>query len=244
MPEGPSLLILKEKIKALKLEGHTVEAASGNADVDMDRLPGKKVTGIKTWGKHFLICLENLTIRIHLMMFGTYLINESKKTPLKLRLVINDTEINFYTCVVKLIEGDLDLAYDWAADIMADQWDLAAAIKKMKAEDQNLICDALLDQDIFSGVGNIIKNEALYRARVHPISKISDLPTKKLKEIANEARDYSFDFLKWRKAGTLSKHWEVYSKKICPLGHKIEKINVGKNKRSSFVCPVCQKNYS
>ncbi|HRO68823.1 MAG TPA: hypothetical protein PK951_00545 [Chitinophagaceae bacterium] len=42
-----------------------------------------------------------------------------------------------------------------------------------------MVCDALLDQEIFSGVGNIIKNEVLYRIRVHPESLIGDIPLKK-----------------------------------------------------------------
>ncbi|MER3465444.1 MAG: endonuclease, partial [Chitinophagaceae bacterium] len=39
-----------------------------------------------------------------------------------------------------------------------------------------MVNDALLDQEIFSGVGNIIKNEVLYRIEVHPLSTIGALP--------------------------------------------------------------------
>ena len=244
MPEGPSLLILKEKINELHLEGQTIESASGSAEIDLEKIIGKKINTIKTWGKHFLICMPDLTIRIHLMMFGTYLINERKSTPLKLSLAISDTELNFYTCVVKLIEGDINKVYDWDADIMSDTWNQSNAIKKIQAEGKAFICDLLLDQNIFSGVGNIIKNEALYRARIHPLSTTANLPLSKLKLLIMETRAYSFDFLKWRKQGTLSRHWEVYNRKTCPQGHPIEKINIGKNKRSSFVCIVCQQKYS
>jgi len=244
MPEGPSILILKEKLEKLNLKGDTILETSGNAKIDYDKINHKKLVTYKTWGKHFLICLEDITIRIHLMMFGTYTINERKTTPLKLRLAFDDTELNFYTCVVKLIEGDIDKVYDWSADIMSDTWSTPKAVKKLEHFPDSLICDLLLDQDIFAGVGNIIKNEALYRARIHPGSLIKKIPKAKLKELFKEARAYSFDFFKWRKEGTLTKHWEVYSKKKCPKGHDVEKLNIGKAKRGSFVCSTCQKLYA
>jgi endonuclease-8 len=243
MPEGPSILILKEKLESLNLKGHTIVEAAGNATIDFDRILDKKVITFKSWGKHLLICLEDVSIRIHLMMFGTYLINDRKSTPLKLRLSFNDTELNFYTCVVKLIEGDLKKVYDWSADIMSDAWSTVKAIKKIKEQPESLICDVLLEQHIFAGLGNIIKNEALYRARIHPASVVAQIPPAKLKELVKEARAYSFDFFTWRKEGTLTRHWEVYSKKICPYGHAVKKINPGKSKRGSYVCEVCQKRY-
>lgn len=55
-----------------------------------------------------------------------------------------------------------------------------------------MVCDALLDQQIFSGVGNIIKNKVLFRIRVHPESVVTKLPPSKLNELVKEAKVYSF----------------------------------------------------
>ena len=41
---------------------------------------------------------------------------------------------------------------------MADEWDPAAARRKLRAQPDALVCDELLDQDVFGGVGNIIKS--------------------------------------------------------------------------------------
>jgi endonuclease-8 len=244
MPEGPSILILKEKLEALHLKGDIIIGTGGNAKVDFNKIEDKKLVTFKTWGKHFLICLEDITIRIHLMMFGTYTINERKTTPLKLRLVFDDTELNFYTCVIKLIEGDLDKVYDWSADIMSEKWSTPKALIKLKKYPESMICELLLDQEIFSGVGNIIKNEALYRAKVHPGSLVGHIPDKTLKQLIKEVTDYSFDFFKWRKEGTLNKHWEVYTQKKCAHGHPVKKLMIGKNKRGSYTCEICQKLYA
>lgn len=128
---------------------------------------------------------------------------------------------------------------------MSDKWDPKAARKKLKAMPATLVCDALLDQSIFSGSGNIIKNEVLYRIRVHPLSKTGALPSKKLTELINEVRKYSFDFLEWKKAYVLKKHWLAHTKKICTRCKRpILKEYLGRTNRRTFFCPFCQERYA
>src|SRR5438045_5465835 len=105
---------------------------------------------------------------------------------------------------------------------MNDAWSPAKAKKKLKEIPGMLVADALLDQNIFAGVGNIIKNEVLFRIRVHPKTKLGNLPPKKLTELIKEARQYSFDFLEWKKQYILKKNWLAHTKRICPRdGSKI-----------------------
>ncbi|MGQ2981953.1 DNA-formamidopyrimidine glycosylase family protein [Flavobacterium sp.] len=243
MPEGPSIIIAKEAID--RFENHVVLSASGNAAIDMERLEHKKLMEIRTWGKHLLLCFSGFTVRIHFLMFGTYLIDEHKTTPLKLRLTFKSGELNFYTSNIKVLEGDVNDHYDWSADVMNESWNAKKAKTKLKEMPNTMICDALLDQDVFAGVGNIIKNEALFRARVHPRSEVGKIPAKKLAELIDEASAYTFDFLKWKKKGELKKHWEAYTKKKCPrCDLPIKKEYTGTNKRRSFFCDNCQKSYS
>ena len=243
MPEGPSIVILKEAVQAFK--GKKVVAASGAAKIDMDRLVNQKIVDFKTWGKHFLICFKGFTIRIHLLMFGKYTINEKINREPKLSLIFDKGELHFYTCSVVEIDEPLDEVYDWSADIMSDNWDAKATRKKLKAQPGTLICDALLDQNIFAGSGNIIKNEVLYRTKVHPASLIGDIPPRKLTEIINETNSYAFDFLAWKKDNVLKKNWLAYTKKKCPRdGGALEKEYSGKTKRRTFYCNTCQVNYS
>ena len=99
---------------------------------------------------------------------------------------------------------------------MNDGWSTAKAKRKLKLAPKMLVCDALLDQQIFAGVGNIIKNEVLFRIYVHPKSQVGNLPTKQLNLLIKEARNYSFDFLEWKKKYVLKKHWLAHTKKTCP----------------------------
>jgi endonuclease-8 len=242
MPEGPSLVIAREEM--LPFIGKKVIAVSGNSKTDKGRILNKKLLDIKTWGKHLLLCFDRFTIRIHFLMFGKYLVNARREGDARLSMQFKEGEINLYTCSVKFIEEPLDEIYDWAADVLSDAWDPKAAKKKLNAIPNTMVTDALLDQTIFSGVGNIIKNEVLYRIKVHPKSKVGALPTKQLNELIKEARNYSFDFLKWKKEYTLRKHWLAHTKKACSRdGDKVIKEYLGKTQRRTFFCNTCQVLY-
>lgn len=244
MPEGPSIVILREL--AEPFAGKTIAHASGNSKtIDMAALEGQPLLQVASWGKHFLLRLPTLSLRIHFLLFGSYRINERKDAVPRLQLTFDDgDELNFYACSIKPIDADLDAVYDWRGDVMNAQWDAALARKKLRARPDMLVCDALLDQDIFAGVGNIIKNEVLFRIRVHPLSAIGALPAPKLRALVQEARQYSFDFLEWKKAYTLKAHWLAHAKKICPRCHiALHKASLGKTQRRSFFCTRCQKQY-
>jgi endonuclease-8 len=177
-------------------------------------------------------------------MFGKYLVNAKRQGDPRLSMQFKNGEINLYTCSVKFIEESLNEIYDWSADVLSDVWDPKAAKKKLKAVPNMMVTDALLDQTIFAGVGNIIKNEVLYRIKVHPKSKVGALPTKQLNDLIKEARNYSFDFLKWKKEYTLRKHWLAHTKKTCSRdGDKIVKEYLGKTQRRTFFCNTCQVLY-
>jgi endonuclease-8 len=178
------------------------------------------------------------------MLFGSYKINDQKDRVPQLRLIFDEGEINFYACSVKILEEDLDELYDWTSDVMNDLWNPKAAKEKLKEVPDMLVCDALLNQKIFAGVGNIIKNEVLFRTRIHPESKIGNLPPKKINELIKEARNYSFDFLEWKKQYVLRKHWLAHTKKICPRCElPFVKKHLGKTNRRSFFCNNCQVLY-
>ena len=243
MPEGPSLVILKEELQPFK--GKKIIAVSGNSKENIKQLEGQKIIDFKTWGKHFLIYFKKTTLRIHFLLFGKYTINERREVPARLSLQFAKGEINFYSCSVKFITEPLDQVYDFTADVMNDEWDAKAARKKLIEKGNMLVCDALLDQQIFSGVGNIIKNEVLYRIKLHPETTVKNLPKKKLNELIKEARNYSFDFLKWKKEYTLRKHWLAHTKKTCSRdGSPIVKKYLGKTNRRTFYCETCQVNYN
>jgi endonuclease-8 len=243
MPEGPSIVILKEL--AAGFAGKKIMRVEGNSKIDQSRLLNQRVCAVRSWGKHFLLEFSGFSLRVHFLLFGSYRINERKDSPPRLSLgFARGQELNFYACSVQYIEGELDDTYDWSADVMSDAWNPAAARKKLQAMPDTLACDALLDQNVFAGSGNIIKNEVLFRIRLHPLSAIGALPSRKLTELIEQTRQYSFDFLEWKKAFVLRQHWLAHTKSICPrCDIKFSRAHLGKTNRRSFFCERCQKKY-
>jgi len=243
VPEGPSIVILREE--AQRIVGRRVVGVEGNARIDQERLLGARIVALRSWGKHFLIETGAVSLRIHLLMWGSYRIDERKDGVVpRLGLRFRRGEFNVYSCSVRFIDAPLDEVYDWSADVMADAWDPAAARRKLRAMPETLVCDALLDQNVFAGVGNIIKNEVLFRIRVHPLSRVGALPPRKLAQLVDEARRYSFDFLAWKKAFVLRKHWLAHTKRICPrCAIPFVKAHLGATDRRSFFCERCQRRY-
>jgi endonuclease-8 len=145
---------------------------------------------------------------------------------------------------VRFLEGDPDDIYQWSADVMSEQWDAAQARKKLRTMPDTLVCDALLDQTVFAGVGNIIKNEVLFRIRLHPLTRVGALPARKLRDLVEQAHRYSFEFLDWKKAFVLKQHWLAHTRRICPRCHiPLLKAKLGRTNRRSFYCERCQIRY-
>jgi len=243
MPEGPSIVILREQ--AGPFTGRFIHAAEGNAKIELARLVGQRMLALRSFGKQFLIETPGLTVRVHLLMFGSYRINERADKPPRLLLRFARGELSFYACSVRLLEEPLDALYDWRTDVLSERWDPRLALKRLRALPATLVCDALLDQEIFAGVGNIIKNEVLFRIRVHPLSTVGALPATKLREMVREARQYSFDFLAWKKQYRLREHWLAHNKGVCPRDHvKYQRAYLGVRQRRSFFCELCQRRYT
>jgi endonuclease VIII len=242
--EGPSLVILSEELNGFV--GKTITDVTGNSKQDIERINGRKIEEIKSWGKHLLILFGDFTVRIHFLMFGSYRINEQKENRIpRLSLIFNEEEINFYSCSIQFIEQPLEKVYDWKLDLMSPQWDEKVVTKKVKASKERMICDVLMDQEIFGGLGNIMKNEVLFNTYLHPEALVENLPAKKIREVVKEARDYAFRFYEWKKAYELRKHWLIYKKRKCPRCNVPVQIRkTGTGGRRSYFCELCQRTFA
>lgn len=134
--------------------------------------------------------------------------------------------------------------FNWPADVMNAQWNEESVLQKLTQQPEQLIADALLDQENFSGLGNLIRNEVLYRAGIHPMSQVGAIRKYKLLQIVREARNYSLEFQRWKKEGVLQMYWSVHRKEKCakhdiPLKVKI----LGKAKQKAYYCEKCQTLY-
>lgn len=105
---------------------------------------------------------------------------------------------------------------------MSSRWDSKKALKALKIRQEEEIADVLLDQTIFSGVGNIIKNEVLFLVKIKPSTFVKDMSNSLLQKIVKITKEFSLQFYEWRKQFILKKHYKIYRKSLCPLcGEKV-----------------------
>jgi endonuclease-8 len=238
--EGPSLIILKEQLAPFT--GKKVKEVKGNTSIAKELIKGKKLIKVLSWGKHLLMQFDGLTLKTHFLMHGSYKINEEREGKMpRISFLFSNGFVNFYACSVKFLDNPLEEIYDWRTDVMSEEWDGKEVLKRIKARPEELVSDLLLDQDVFTGVGNIIKNEVLFNLKIHPLTKIKDLNSVKLKELMKEAVDYSWKFYEWRKIFQLKKNYRIYFKSVCPeCQTKSIREKTGKWSRWTFFCPSCQ----
>jgi endonuclease-8 len=247
--EGPSLHLAAEQLQPFA--GRRIESVSGNSRIGIERLSGLKVHEIFAWGKHLVFQFDTFALRVHFMLWGTFaatvkgtsVTGDYRRTgPPRLVLNFPNGEITIWAASVKFVEDPhAKAAYDFGADVMADEWDGRAALAKVRTFPRSEIADVLLDQAIFAGVGNIIKNEVLFRARVSPFAKVRNISDRKLRAIVADARTFSFRFLELRRIFSLRKNLEIYRRSVCPrCGGKVERRVHGQRARRSFFCVKCQ----
>ncbi|XP_063610366.1 endonuclease 8-like 3 isoform X1 [Penaeus indicus] len=265
MVEGPGCKLKGEKLKK-RAKGQIVKKISGNviekrnkaereAGSPFDVLVGMKLTDVKTLGKELFAIFENdACLRVHFLMAGSTRYNNEPKefgdgkseTP-RLKLFMTRDEVGFYDSAVEMRSAAECLAkYDELIDldICSPTFNAKRATDIILEHQDRLICDVILDQLILPGVGNIIKNEALFNAGINPNSKVKELSRELVSFLVKMNRDFTNIFYKCRKEGKdLRKHMNIYRKSKCPeCGGKVTKCKPGEYERATFFCPSCQTN--
>ena len=248
--EGPSIHLAAEQLRPFV--GRKVTRVTGNSRMGIERFRGKTVNDIFAWGKHLVFQFDAFALRVHFMLWGTFAATVKgasvtgdyrRAGPPRLVLTFPNGEITIWSASLKFVEeADATRDYDFTADIMSDRWDPKAAFLKSRACPRVEIADVLLDQGIFAGVGNIIKNEVLFRTRTSPFLPVGKISDRQLRTIVADARTFSLRFLELRRIFALRKNLEIYRRSVCPSCEgKVYRRVHGERGRRSFFCARCQK---
>ena len=248
--EGPSLFLAAEQLAPL--EGKKIKKIAGNTKMEKERILGKVILSIFSHGKYLYFQFDTFALRVHFLMYGSFeatvkgnSVTGDYKRAREPRLAFQCTPTNhveLFNCSLRFIESShaKDLC-DFTVDIMSPAWDSSQALTQVKCQPESEIADVLLDQSIFMGVGNIIKNEVLLLAHVSPLRKVNELSDTQLTDLIQITRDYVFQFYEWRKHFVLKKHYQVYRQSICKqCGSKVQRKKTGTRNRISFICPHCE----
>ncbi|XP_060699110.1 endonuclease 8-like 3 isoform X1 [Hemiscyllium ocellatum] len=261
MVEGPGCTLNGEKIRSRVKQGQRVVELRGslitqiNGSVSCQNgillLKGKVYTDVKTLGKELFIFFGLTTLRIHFGMHGSVCINSSGRrhkdgAAAVLEIQLTNDLISFFDSTVDVrntSECEQKLKLLEELDVCSARFSHSRAENELKQHGARMICDVLLDQTVFPGVGNIIKNESMFDSSLHPAVKIWRLSAEQIHHVVKVTHDFTILFYKCRKMGSaLYKHYKVYKRSSCgQCNGKITVCRLGENKRMTYFCPCCQK---
>jgi formamidopyrimidine-DNA glycosylase len=241
---------------------------------------GSTIEGLGRRGKYLLLGLDGgRTLVMHLRMTGNLvlvegddvldpsegrLLYQAERTTsakhLRARFVLDDGRELWFTDPRRFGEAflidDVDLEARWAGRVGVEPFSDAftpEALGAIAAGRTAPLKSFLLDQKGIAGVGNIYADEALYRARLHPLSPAGSMKPEHLEALRDavlaalqagiDAGGSSIDDYRDGRGekGTMQEKFLVHTREgqPCPSCEgEIVRIVVGG--RSTYFCPSCQ----
>lgn len=279
MPEGPEVTVIKDglrdaiKGKYIKNISFPVGSKFLKKSPDgytsfQESLP-LKVLDVKSKGKFIYIeCQNNWVIFCRLLMSGGWFYKQQPKhNHVQLEYLENKTQTQSvwfvdprHFCQIRFSNQPSDLKKELAkigTDLLnqADEIKSEDYLKTIRKHNNKTIAKVLMEQSIYSGIGNYLKSEILYQAKVSPHALIKNIPDNKITEILDISKEkikasYLAGGASVRnysdiegKEGKYSFVFKVYGKDKDPLGNKVKKEKT-KDGRTSHWVPEVQKSYS
>ena len=262
MAEGHLVARWAKRLDALAGEPFAaVELPTQYAD-RCPHLTGQHLVRTASHGKHLLLHLSTgETLHCHAMMFGSWQFGKpgmALRKPaerVRLRLRTRSHEAVFFSGpVVELLTPEQLATHPRLSllgpDILAEDFDRDEAWRLLTRFPDRQIGEAVLDQTVVAGIGNIYKSEALFLARIEPRSAVGGLPRAVLDRLWRTViplmrQGVSQGRMRTRlmsREGRDDRFW-VYQRRGKPCfrcGSTIERIKQGNPPRSSYLCPQCQ----
>lgn len=266
MPEGDTIYRSARRLeRALVGRVVTAASASGRRPVPaVERLSGQEVTAVDARGKHLLVWFgpSGWALHTHLRMSGSwhlYRPGERWGRPAPRAVVTVSVEewtaVCFDAPVCELLTAAQADRHPVLAqlgpDPFSDRFDLAEARCRLDAREAWTVADALLDQRVVAGVGNVFKSELLFLQGLHPHTRVG--------AVAPGARDRLLEtaaaLLRANGHGAAARtttrtggappgqRLHVYGRAGRPClrcGTPVRMLRQGVQARRTFWCPGCQ----
>ena len=272
MPEGDTIFRAARTLHRV-LAGKTIvrfeSAYPALNRVDEDRpLAGRTVESVTSRGKHLLMFFSgDLILHTHMRRNGSWHVyrpGEGWRRPARdMRLTLAATDVvavGFNIPVAEFLShAELERhpqLRQLGPDVASAQFDPAAIRQRIANAGAVAIADALLNQRIVAGIGNVLKSEILFVSGVDPFTRVDRLPDATIGRIADVSRrlmrmnvlerDATLSSAIGRRTtGSLNpsqKLW-VYGRGGQPCrkcGATIQSRTTGIDARLTYWCPSCQ----
>jgi len=198
---------------------------------------------VEAVGKNLLLHFEGgLVLRSHLRMTGRWRVEPrgARRTG-RPWLVLRGEEheaVLWNGPVLELERGRGRLAH-LGPDILEQPPDLDAMLRRLRAESgSRAVGDALLDQRLVAGIGNLWKAEALWEAGLSPWRRLDDVDDAELRAVLEAAHTLMRTALDGPRP---ARHVYRRAGRLCPrCGGVVRSAPQGENARTAYWCPDCQ----
>jgi endonuclease-8 len=239
MPEGDALHRAAARLKVLEGKVLSVETPHPRAQVLglAERLDGRRLERVEAIGKNLLFTFEGgAVLRSHLRMHGRWRVQPAGSAIVgKPWLVLRGGEWEAVQRNGPVLELTRRRLARLGPDIMADPPDLDGMVERFRRDNQGRrLGDALLDQRLVAGIGNMWKAETLFLVETSPWISLREISDDDLRRVLLTAHELM--------TGTRSRPF-VYRKvgRPCPrCATPIRSRPQGDNARMAYWCPACQ----
>lgn len=222
------------------------------------RIKGQEIQAVDRRAKYFVIKLSDYHLFIHLRMSGDLYIKEVGTVPQKHdrliltldpgkgKLVFNDTR-KFGR--VWLVQEPDQVIGGLGPEPLSEAFTAEMLYEGLQSRHRQLK-PLLLDQSFLAGMGNIYTDEALHKARLHPLASSDSVNWEQaqalweaIREVLREGILRNGASIDWvYRGGEFQNYFRVYDRagQPCPVcGTEIERLVVGQ--RGTHICPNCQE---
>jgi endonuclease VIII len=247
MPEGDTVHRAAARLQVLVGQQLQVETPHPRAAGKhlAERLDGQRLEAVEAVGKNLLLRFESgLVLRSHLRMSGRWRVEPAGARRRGLPWLVlrgGEHEAVLWNGPVLELVGDRGATNRLGPDILAGAPEYDRMLARLRSEPpERQVGDALLDQRLVAGIGNMWRSEALWEARVSPwrtLGRLRDDEVRAVLEAAHrlmQAGAHGARPLRhvYRRAGRSCRR----------CGATIESRAQGEDLRTAYWCPGCQRD--
>ncbi len=254
MPEGDTIFRAAARLRTA-LVGHQVRAVRAPRWSGSLPAPGETIDDVRSVGKHLLVDFSGgLTLRTHMRMTGSWHLYRPgerwRKAASSMRVALETDDWQAVCFLAPEVHFGRPEAADRSVghlgpDLCQDDPDLDECVARFGLLDGGVtVAEALLDQRVCCGVGNVFKSEVCWAATLDPFTPVADVPAGLRRTLVDLAAKQLRANLSTSRRTTVPGGLAVYGRTGRPCrrcGTAIASREHGTLPRRTYWCPGCQR---
>jgi endonuclease-8 len=258
MPEGDTIFRTAVRLRQVILGREVTAARQGPNRTPLTSLVGKSVGSIEARGKHLLIHVGSETVHSHLGMTGSwhvYAPGEPWRKPARRAMLTLETRDCVCVCfspkTLEILSPDALRRHRHlrrlGPDLLGELPSRTEIVERFRVHNRTPIGEALMNQTIVCGIGNVYKSEVLFVCRVNPFVRVESLSDARILQLVDGARDLMRKNLqgfprrtRFRLDGRRQWVYGRSGRRCFECGQAIRIRCQGDLGRTTFWCPSCQ----